>query len=156
MIGARHRTSRAGARPGRALALAVPLALLGAGCAELPRDPERTIDRIRERGTIRLGMVAAAAPDPRAEAALAAVAGQLGARIERHDGHGEDLLAGLDTGRYDIVYGRFADGSPWAGHVHLGTPPGWQRTPGKDERAPRFAFRNGENGWIMRVEAAGR
>jgi hypothetical protein len=26
----------------------------------------------------------------------------------------------------------------------------------EDERAPRFVFRNGENGWIMLVEEAAR
>ena len=41
--------------------------------------------------------------------------------------------------------------SPWMKHVHPGKALGWRAEPPKHVAAPRFVFRNGENGWIMRV-----
>lgn len=132
------------------------LLALAAGCAELPRDPERTSERIRESGTVLLGRIRGAPPSPEAQAALARAAAQLDARVQATSGDGEELLDKLEKGELDLVYGEFAKSSPWAKHVHLGTPFGPREKVGKDERVPRFAFRHGENGWIMLVEEAGR
>ncbi len=130
--------------------------LLLAGCGAIPRDPEGTSAGVAESGVIRLGAIAGAAADPAEERALDRLEAQTGARIERVSGPGEELLEKLEIGEIDLVYGRFADDSPWATHVHLGTPPGGPDKPPKSLRVPRFAFRNGENGWITRVEAAAK
>ncbi len=132
------------------------LLALAAACAERPRDPAGTSERIREGGTILLGQIQGAAPSPEAQAALARAGAQLGARVQATSGDGEELLERLEKGELDLVYGEFAKSSPWAKTVHLGTPFGTREQIGKNERAPRFAFRHGENGWIMRVEQAGR
>ena len=123
-----------------------------AACAEPPRDPAGTTERILRSDAIMLGEIEGAPRSPEAEAAMARVAGRLGARVERVPGPGEDLLDQLEKGDLDLVYGHFATASPWARNVHFGTPLGARETVGNDERVPRFAFRHGENGWIMRVE----
>lgn len=137
----------------RRISVLFALALVGA-CSDLPRDPEGTTDKVRASGTIRLGMIEGAAPDPASEAVLERVAKKTGARIERVPGHAEKLLEDLEGGGLDLVYGHFADDSPWFGHVHLGKPPGTDVAPPKSQRWPRFAFRNGENGWIALLEGA--
>lgn len=123
-----------------------------AGCGSIPRDPDNTTRLVREHGVLRVGEIEGAEPDRAARRTLGRVAKRLKARIERVPGHGEELLEALEEGKVDIVYGRFADDSPWATAVYFGEPPGWKREPGDSERAPRFAFRNGENGWISLVE----
>lgn len=126
------------------------------GCADIPRDPGETLDRVRERGTIRLGEIEGAEPDPESERTLDRLAQETGARIVRIKGHGEELLEGLEEDRVDLVYGRFADDSPWATAVYFGTPPGGPDKPPKSMRVARFAFRLGENGWITKVEEAAK
>lgn len=133
---------------------AILIAVLPSACSDFPRDPAGTLDRVRASETIRLGMVEGAAPDPAAERVLARLSEKTGARIERMPGHGEELLEGLELGEYDLVYGHFADASPWAVQVHFGTPPGGPDKPPKSVSLPRFAFRMGENGWITAVEGA--
>ena len=66
------------------------------------------------------------------------------------------MLRELEEGRIDLVYGRFAKDSPWARKVHLGHALGVRAEPPKHVEAPRFAYRNGENGWIMLIEPAAR
>ncbi len=132
----------------------VALSLALAACADFPRDAAATQDRIRADGVIRVGMVEGAAADPASEAVLARVSSEMDARIQRLPGHGEALLEGLATGEYDLVYGHFADSSPWATRVHFGTPPGGPDQPPASLPLPRFAFRMGENGWIAQVERA--
>src|SRR5690606_21856774 len=129
-------------------AIASAAILIGglAGCADLPRDPNGTTDRIRRTHEIVLGEVAGAPPSPNAQRVLRRVADRLGARITHVEGHGEDLLTRLEEGRVDLVYGHFAQTSPWARYVHFGPPLGRRRNVGADEHVPRFAFRHGENG----------
>ncbi|MDR7102699.1 hypothetical protein [Croceicoccus sp. BE223] len=135
--------------------LVLPVAPMLAACG-MPHDPAGTEDHIRKRGSVILGEVEGAAPDPASQRQLARAASSLGATVTRIPGHGEELLEGLEEGHFDLVYGEFADDSPWATSVHFGQPATRDGKPGKSERLPRFAFRNGENGWIMRVEDAGR
>lgn len=135
----------------RAFGMVASLAAL-AGCSEPPRDPGGTTERIRRSGTILLGEVEGAPRSREGEAALANVAARLDARVARVPGPGEELLDELEKGELDVVYGHFAMTSPWSRNVHFGSPLGGRETVGKGERVPRFAFRHGENGWIMRVE----
>ncbi|WP_162935719.1 type 2 periplasmic-binding domain-containing protein [Tsuneonella amylolytica] len=134
--------------------LAIALGLVTLTGCDIPRDPGETESRIRERGAIRLGIIAGVTPDPESLATLATVARKTGARVVSVRGHGEELLEGLEDDRFDIVLGRFADDSPWATAVHFGTPPGGPPSPPKSMRLTRFAFKNGENGWIDLVEGS--
>lgn len=136
--------------------LALPALLALAACADLPRDPEGTEALVRESGTLRLGVVTGAPADPHALAALARTGRATGAKVLRSQGDSEALLAELEGGKLDLVYGRFAMESPWATHVHFGKALGWRAEPPKHVAAPRFVYRNGENGWIMQVEGAVR
>ncbi|RXZ64517.1 hypothetical protein [Pelagerythrobacter rhizovicinus] len=138
--------------PAGAIASAAILIAGLAACAELPRDPNGTTERVRRTHAIVLGEIAGAPPSRHAEQVLDRVAGRLGAHVRRVDGHGEDLLKRLEKGEVDLVYGHFAKASPWSRQVHFGTPLGRRRNVDKQEQVPRFAFRNGENGWIALVE----
>lgn len=124
-----------------------------AGC-DIPRDPERTEAVVRKSKAIRLGWVTGTPADPNAAEVLAKVERATVARTQRKQGDSEALLGELEEGKIDLVYGSFAMDSPWATHVHLGKALGWRTEPPKHVAAPRFAYRNGENGWIMRVEGA--
>lgn len=130
-------------------------ALLIAGCDTIPRDPAQTSERIAATGVIRLATIAGTRSDPAIERALEELSAETGARVQRVSGPGEALLEALEKGEFDLVYGRFADDSPWAARVHFGTPSGAPDSYPASERMPRFAFRPGENGWITTVEAAG-
>lgn len=132
------------------------LAIAVAGCADFPRDPERTEALVRESKALRLGWVANAAPEPQALEVLARIEKAAGARIQSKQADSETLLRELEEGKIDLVFGSFAMDSPWAKHVHLGKAIGWRAEPPKHVAAPRFAYRSGENGWIMRVERAAR
>jgi len=136
------------------LVVAGALGLMLLGC-DLPRDPEETESLVRENQVIRLGWVSGAEPDPAADATLARLSDRTGARIERRDDESEALLSQLEKGELDLVYGHFAQNSPWATLVHFGDAEGWEEKPPKDLQVPRFAMRNGENGWIMTVAEAG-
>jgi hypothetical protein len=133
--------------------IAIGLAAGTAACADIPRDPERTEALIRDSKAIRLGWVTAASPDPKALEALARIEQATGARIQSKQADSEALLHELEEGKIDLVYGVFAMDSPWITKVHLGKALGWRTEPPKHVAAPRFAYRNGENGWIMRVES---
>jgi DNA-binding transcriptional LysR family regulator len=139
----------------RLTALAAALISLAA-CDQLPNDPERTEALVRETGVVRLGWVHGAKSDPAADRALRTLGARTGARIERHEGESEAILRDLAEGKLDLVYGHFSASSPWAKEVHLGRALGWRAKAPPKVRTPRFAMRNGENGWIMQVEAASR
>lgn len=134
----------------RAEILAGVLAL--AGCADIPRDPERTEQQVRETGTLRLGVITEAPPSTVLDAVLSEL--NMGVAVQRLQADSESLLRDLEEGRVDLVYGSFAMDSPWSKKVHLGRALGYRAEPAKHVAAPRFAYRNGENGWIMRVETA--
>lgn len=140
----------------RLASIALGIVVAVTGCDDLPRDPDGTLDRVRATHEIRLGEIAGAPEDPAAKAALDRLAASNGARIARTSGHGEELLEALEEGELDLVYGRFAEDSPWSTAVHFGNPPGSADPPPKSQRAARFAFRMGENGWIEAVEEAGK
>ena len=125
-----------------------------AGCSDCPRDPDGTLKRVEAAGVIRLGVVSGAAREPAADAAVEHLAARTGARVMRVPGQGEELLEALEDGKLDLVYGHFSDDSPWAAKVHFSAPPAGPDTPPKSQRAARFAFKAGENGWITAVEDA--
>ncbi len=127
------------------------LLLMVAGCNDLPRDPAGTTERVKRSGSILVGMVAGDDYQV-ADAILQRVASRNEADVRVYAGSAEELLTALEKGRLDLVYGEFAKSSPWSRRVHLSPPLGRRKIVGTDENVPRFAFRNGENGWIMLVQ----
>jgi hypothetical protein len=123
-----------------------------AACTDLPRDPAGTTERVERTGKIIVGQIAGDDLSDQSAKILRGVAQRTGATVHIRQGAGEQLLADLEEGRIDLVYGCFAKSSPWSANVHLGPPMGRRKIVGKDERVPRFAFRNGENGWIAMVQ----
>lgn len=140
--------------PVRKLAILSALAFLG-GCADAPRDPAGTMDRVERTATLRLGLVSGARLDRAAGTVLASLRARTGAGIALRVGDSEELFLALERGEIDLVYGRFASDSPWATRIHLTEPPGMLGRPAESEPVPRFATMHGENGWIMAIARGG-
>jgi hypothetical protein len=124
------------------------------GCGEFPRDQAGTLDRVREKKVVRVGLVGGAAPSPHAAKLRALVersAAAAGARPQLVQEASEPLLLKLEAGELDLVVGEFDRASPWYRRVHL-LPPLARVQSGEAEIETTAAARNGENAWIMLVE----
>lgn len=133
----------------------LPLLLL-AGCDRLPRDTDGTLDRIGERGAVRIGVVDDARADRQTVATLTRrVARDAGVRAVVTGGAGEPLLEALEADEVDLVIGAFPETSPHASEITF-TPPVARYTVGGTPLLVRAAVRNGENRWAMLVESASR
>ncbi|MEQ8751534.1 MAG: hypothetical protein RIC52_17340, partial [Amphiplicatus sp.] len=137
----------------RLLALAALVAL--AGCIDLPRDPDGTLDRIRAARAFRVGMIDNAEGDVQAmglaRQLIARLEGRTGAEARIERASAAILLPRLEAGDLDLVLGRFDASSPWRKRVSLATPIARLRPP-REGQPYRAATRNGENAWIMVVE----
>ena len=99
--------------------LVAVLALLPAECG-IPRDPERTLERVRG-GTLRAGITASAPwttleggrPGGVEVELVERFAGELGARVEWVDGSEADLIAALEMRELDLVVGGLTADTPW-------------------------------------------
>lgn len=128
------------------------LAVVTAGCAEFPTDPEDTLKRVRAEGVFRVGIIA---PGPhsrdhhRQQRLIAEVARSTGARPLVGTGSAEHLLTAVEKGELDLVIGELARDSPWGKHVTL-LPPLRMPDKGQSKSIPTLhaVARNGENGWI--------
>jgi hypothetical protein len=128
--------------------------LLVVGCGSLPKDPEGTLDRVREQGSIRVGLVLGSeALDGVAwQRVLTRVAAATRAKPSFRAGQLEPLLVELEAGNLDLVVGgRFAADTPWKKRVNLGVPLVKAKTAGRS-MAGRIAERNGENAWISLID----
>ena len=132
------------------------LILMLAGCDYLPRDPERTLERIEQSHVIRVGLIATdeSAKGP-AQRLTAILEQRTGARARIVPVVTEPAFLALDEDKLDIVIGPFGKDSPWATDVAFGPPLAKAGT--KDAPVEiKAAMRNGENRWIMLVERASR
>ena len=129
--------------------LAVALWAL-AGCTDLPKDPEGTLERVRATGVLRVGVIADPSPSPPAGRFLARIAAVTGARPTAMNGSTERLLTELEDGRLDLVIGEMRADSPWSTDVTFILHP--DQDPKAASVVPAAAARNGENGWIMLLE----
>ena len=127
------------------------LAALLAACDPIPRDPERTLDRVRATRIIRVGEVAGDAAGAW-RPLLARVAAATGARPAWQRDSLEPLLLRLEAGELDLVVGGvFAKRTPWKSRVTLGP------VLRKDGEVGHHAVaRNGENAWVMLLEREAR
>jgi len=107
-------------RPGwAALAAAVLVAVAAAGCG-IPRDPERTLDRVRG-GTLRAGITArepwttleGGRPGGVEVELVERFAAELAATVEWVDGSEADLMAALEVRELDLVVGGLTADTPW-------------------------------------------
>jgi hypothetical protein len=135
------------------LALLLLVPALGS-CGSLPRDQSGTMDRIREEGVVRVGMIGG--PVPPSEAArlrtlVERSAAATGGRALVLEDAAEPLLLMLEEGELDLVVGAFDRSTPWSTRVHL-LPPLARERRGKAEIETTAAARNGENAWIMLLE----
>jgi len=133
-----------------------------AGCGNIPKDPEDTLDRIRREHVIRVGRVegGSVADASKWRRVLARVEASTSAKPVFRSGMLEPSLLDLEAGKLDaVVGGRFDEKTPWKTRVTLGPPIGRIETP-SGATASHIVVRNGENAWIMLVqretEAAGR
>jgi hypothetical protein len=125
-----------------------------AGCDALPRDPDGTLDRVRQTRVIRVGLAGDAMPAS-AERLVAALAQQNGARVELRRGSLEPLITDLDADRVDLLIAEVTKRTPWKTLVAPG-PPLLSRGEGRERMEWRALMKNGENRWIMKVESASR
>lgn len=129
--------------------------LLLASC-NMPRDPQRTTELVKETSTIRLGWIEGAEAGPHVTEALEKLSQATGARLKITRADSETIFEDLAGGRLDLAYGNLAKDNPWNTEVYFGRAIDWRARPPAPERASRFVMRNGENGWIMLVEEAVR
>jgi hypothetical protein len=140
------------ARLAKRAALVLTVLLLG-GCDTFPRDPSHSLEDIRARGTIRVGVQ----PNPPAQAAalLQRLERATGARAEVRAGNLEPMLQKLEDGDIDLVIAPFKKDTPWAMQSALSPP---IRSEGQGDAVIewRAAMRSGENRWIILVETNAR
>ena len=84
----------------------------------------------------------------------ARVARATGATPRLEEGASEPLLIALEEGKLDLVIGPLSPESPWVSRVALLEPIGETVTPQRLSLTP--IARNGENRWIMLLEAEAR
>jgi ABC-type amino acid transport substrate-binding protein len=125
--------------------------LVTSGCSDIPRDAAGTLDKIRQSGVMRVGIVSdAARPPEEMERIVAQLAKETGSRPLIAEGSPEALLPKIEDGALDIVIGRFAPDSPWNMRVTF-LPALEEMDVKKGVTAPVAAVRNGENDWVELV-----
>lgn len=127
------------------------LLLLLAGCSDIPRDPDRTLERVTREHRFYVGLVAANDGSDW-QRVLARISKITGARPIIRPGSLEPLLLELEEGKLDLVVGARLDAkSPWMKRLTIGPPLGEKAD---SPTAERLVTRNGENAWIMLVHGA--
>lgn len=117
-----------------------------ASCDQVPRDTEGSLERIRQDGRFRVGLISGSVEGKlRGHLLLDHVARISGARPIGESGAAELLLEKLEEGRLDLVVGTMADKSPWRTRVYF-LPPLSTKRSGKPSVVA--VARNGENAWI--------
>ncbi len=130
------------------------LMLCLAGCGNLPKDPDGTLDRIRREHVIRVGRVQGGSTTDAADwrQVLTRLEASTEAKPILQFGMLEPLLLDLEAGKLDaVVGGRFDEKTPWKARVSLGPPIRTIQT-STGKTASHIVVRNGENAWIMMVQ----
>lgn len=144
----------------RVSACLLPLVLCVVACTPYPRDPDRTLERVR--GGV---LLAGVSPDPPYVVLpadgppqgsdvdrLQAVARAVGARIEWVPGDHDGLMHDLHGRRLHAVVGGIAVDSPWKAQVALTRPFDARDAQGRQVHRV-IALPPGENAWVMHVES---
>jgi len=125
-----------------------------AACDALPRDPDRTSDRLRQSRILRVGINGEPVA-PQAQSLVAELAEHNDARVSIRRAALEPLIVDLNAGRLDLILAPMAKDSPWKKLVAPG-PALSVEGAGKQRLEWRALMKNGENRWIMQVERLSR
>lgn len=86
-------------------------------------DPERSLEGVEQRGTLRVGVIdRGGAVDRGEEDLLRRWARSLGAAVERTEGDAEELMDALRHLQLDVVAGGLTSSNPWKEHVAFTRP----------------------------------
>src|SRR5690606_2811935 len=125
---------------GRSLVFGV-FGVFGAFVAcDVPRDPERSLERALERGALRAGFSGEDGEDAEARATIEAFARSLGLSVQWTREPLGEALADLTENRLDVVVGCIRSSTTWKGRVALtrewtgngGTPEVFAVAPGEN------------------------
>lgn len=146
---------------------AVPagVALLLAGCGvQVPADPDGTLDRVRDSGTLRAGaspnepwvqLPAQRGGEPGGVEPdlVEAFADRLGAEVEWTVSGEEDLVGRMERGELDLVVGGLTADNPHGSSVGLTRP--WTESTGPEGRTLQhvLAVPRGENAMLAELES---
>ncbi len=149
-------------RRGTARRFGIPvvlIALILAGCTTIPRDPDGTLDRIRETSVLRAGAspggrwvridgdrVTGVEPD-----LVSGFATSLGASVSWRTGGEEELVTAMEEGELDVLVGGLTAQSPWSEKVSITRP--YAESTARGEKVDHvMAVPLGENALLDRLE----
>lgn len=142
------------------LAVCLAASGLAAAACGMPRDPEESLDRIRQTGVVRAGFTvrepwvtgdgAGGAAGPEAEI-VSRFAGSLGARVEWRQGSESELFEALERFELDVVVGGLTADN--AAAASLALTRGYVE---HDEKPHVIASPPGENRLLAALERAAR
>ncbi len=144
--------------------LTVVLAVALTGCGlDLPRDPGRSLDQVRESGVLRVGATlhdpwvtlpdgVEGTPAGSEPALVIAFAESLGAEVEWVVGAESELVTGLEEDELDVVVAGWAADTPYVASVAL-TRPYTEQPDDKGQLEPHvMAVPMGENALLSALE----
>ncbi|MFA1772541.1 transporter substrate-binding domain-containing protein [Rufibacter glacialis] len=129
--------------------------LVGAGCSNYPKDPEKTLEKV-SNGTLHVGysenppwvVKGAAAPTGIEADLIKAFAQSIGAQIQWHNDTEQNLLEALEEKQLQVVIAGLTDDSPWSKNVSFTRP---FVELGKKKHV--MAVVMGENAFITKLES---
>lgn len=135
------------------------VALTLTACASIPRDPDRTLERVQESGVLRVGaspsgdLVAFEGEDVTGREAelVAGFAQRLGAEIEWTLAGETSLMSAMERGELDVIIGGLHVDSPWSERVSI-TRAYAESTEAGETVEHVLAVPLGENALLVRLE----
>ncbi len=134
--------------------LLLGVAFLPLGCDSFPKDPRRTLERVRN-GTLRVGYSESRpwvtkngdAPGGTEAELVKQFAQSLNARIEWHNYTEQNLFERLEKNELHLVIAGLTDETPWKDKIGMTRP---YRKIGKKKHV--MAVAPGENGFLVALE----
>lgn len=110
--------------------IALTLCIFCAGCGQLPRDPEKTLSRVRQGKRLRVGLVEHAPWVVRTEGEPSGAevelvkefAREIGATPEWHRGGEQEQMEALEHYQLDLLVGGLTSETAWSKYVGLTSP----------------------------------
>ncbi len=126
--------------------------LIVTGCSAIPKDPEGTIERVRQTKVLRAGVISEgnAPHNPSLDRLVGLVAADTGSRPDIVRGSTEALLPMIERGDLDLVVGELARDTSWVTRVTIMPSPEQMKSSDGDPQ-PVAVVRNGENAWIALI-----